>query len=79
MVWTFFAAFYSETALKLVVQGTTPSEQLSIPTNKLPSSQARKFTSLVKMVSYYRHKDLTENFNYEALRGVSLRTPYKDI
>jgi len=42
-------------------------------------SQARKFTSLVKMVSYYRHKDLTENFNYEALRGVSLRTPYKDI
>jgi len=42
-------------------------------------SQARKFTSLVKMVSYYRHKDLTENFNYEALRGVTLRTPYKDI
>ena len=42
-------------------------------------SQARKFTSLAKMVSYYRHKDLTENFNYEALRGVTLRTPYKDI
>ena len=42
-------------------------------------SQARKFTSLAKMVSFYRHKDLTENFNYEALRGVTLRTPYKDI
>ncbi len=42
-------------------------------------SQARKFTSVVKLVSYYRHKDLTENFNYEALRGVTLRTPYKDI
>lgn len=42
-------------------------------------SQARKFTSLAKMVSYYRHKDLTENFNYEALRGITLRTPYKDI
>lgn len=42
-------------------------------------SQARKFTSLAKMVSYYRHKDLTENFNYEALRGVTLRTPYQDI
>lgn len=42
-------------------------------------SQARKFTSLFKMVSYYRHRDLTENFNYEALRGVHLRTPYKQV
>jgi guanine nucleotide exchange factor VAV len=42
-------------------------------------SQARNFGSLAKLVSFYRYKDLTENFNYEALRGVTLRTPYKDI
>lgn len=42
-------------------------------------SQARKFSSLAKMVSFYRHRDLTENFNYEALKGVNLRTPYKEV
>ena len=42
-------------------------------------SQARKFQSLPKLVNFYKNKDLTENFNYEALRGVTLRTPYKDI
>ena len=39
----------------------------------------RKFTALSKMVSYYRHQDLTENFNEEALRGVMLQTPIKNI
>ena len=42
-------------------------------------SQARKFNSLPKLVSFYRHRDLTENFNYEALRGVNLKFPYKNI
>ena len=42
-------------------------------------SQARKFKSLFEMVSYYRNRDLTENFNYEALRGITLRTPYKEV
>ena len=34
-------------------------------------SQARKFSSLFKLVTYYRQRDLTENFNYDALKGVS--------
>ena len=42
-------------------------------------SQARSFPSIAKMVSFYRARDLTENFNYESLRGITLKTPYKDI
>ncbi len=42
-------------------------------------SQARKFASLAKLVSFYRHRDLTENFNYQVLRGVNLKFPYKNI
>jgi len=42
-------------------------------------SQARKFSSLFKLVTYYRQRDLTENFNYDALKGVTLRTPYKEV
>ena len=38
----------------------------------------RKFTSLARLVSYYKRKDLTENFNDKALSGVTLQTPYKD-
>jgi len=42
-------------------------------------SQARSFPSIAKMVSFYRTRDLTENFNYESLKGITLKTPYKDI
>ena len=39
----------------------------------------RKFTSLARLVAYYKRKDLTENFREEALSGVFLQTPYKDL
>lgn len=39
----------------------------------------RKFTSLARLVSYYKRKDLTENFNDESLSGVTLQTPFKDL
>ena len=39
----------------------------------------RKFTSLARLVSYYKRKDLTENFRDEALSGVFLQTPFKDL
>ena len=42
-------------------------------------SQARTFASIAKMITYYRTRDLTENFNYDSLRGITLKTPYKDI
>ncbi len=42
-------------------------------------SQARKFPSLTRMIAHYRTRDLTENFNYEALQGVCLKKPFKDI
>lgn len=42
-------------------------------------SHARKFASVAKLVNYYRARDLTENFNYESLKGLTLKTPYKDI
>jgi hypothetical protein len=42
-------------------------------------SQARSFPSIAKMISFYRTRDLTENFNYDSLRGITLKTPYKDI
>ena len=39
----------------------------------------RKFTSIARLVSYYKRKDLTENFRDESLSGVFLQTPYKDL
>ena len=39
----------------------------------------RKFTSLARVVTYYKRKDLRENFRDEALSGVFLQTPYKDL
>ena len=41
-------------------------------------SHARKFDSIAKMVLFYRKRDLTENFNYESLVGVPLKTPYQE-
>ena len=40
---------------------------------------ARIYLALVKTVSHYKHDDLKENFSYDALRGITLQTPYKDI
>ena len=42
-------------------------------------SEARKFDSIQKLLAHYRDQDLTENFNYAFLRGVPLKTPFKDI
>lgn len=42
-------------------------------------SDARKFDSIQKLVSYYRSHDLTENFDYDSLKGVFLKTPYKSV
>lgn len=42
-------------------------------------SEARRFQSIVKLVSFYRTRDLTENFNYPSLVGITLKTPYKDV
>lgn len=41
-------------------------------------SHARKFDSIQKMILFYRNRDLTENFNYESLVGVPLKTPYQE-
>lgn len=77
-------------ALMLKCQGEKPKgtvksmkieeEDLEVESEKVfYLSQARKFASLAKLVSFYRHRDLTENFNYEVLRGVNLKFPYKNI
>ena len=42
-------------------------------------SGARRFDTLQRLVAYYRTRDLTENFDYAALRGISLKTPFKSI
>ena len=42
-------------------------------------SGARKFDSIQRLVAYYRTRDLTENFDYSALRGICLKTPFKSI
>ena len=42
-------------------------------------SGARSFPSIQNMVAFYRARDLTENFDYPALKGVPLRTPYKSL
>ncbi len=42
-------------------------------------SGARKFHSIQKLVTFYRDRDLTENFDYPALKGVPLRHPYKNL
>eukprot|EP00094_Tigriopus_californicus_P003786 TCALIF_03642-PA protein Name:"Similar to Vav Protein vav (Drosophila melanogaster)" AED:0.02 eAED:0.02 QI:0/0/0/0.66/0.5/0.33/3/0/716 len=42
-------------------------------------SDARKFDSIQKLVSYYRSHDLTENFDYSSLKGVFLKNPYKSV
>jgi hypothetical protein len=42
-------------------------------------SGARKFDTIQKLVAFYRTRDLTENFDYSALKGVHLKTPYKNL
>ena len=42
-------------------------------------SGARRFDSIPKLVSFYRSRDLTENFDYSSLKGLPLRTPYKSV
>ncbi len=42
-------------------------------------SGARRFESIQKLVAFYRTRDLTENFDYAALKGVPLKTPYKNL
>lgn len=42
-------------------------------------SEARNFHSVQELVVYYRSHDLTENFNYDFLKGLKLRTPFKDV
>jgi len=42
-------------------------------------SGARSFSSVQKLVSFYRDRDLTENFDYPSLRGIALKNPYKDV
>jgi hypothetical protein len=64
---------------KLEVKSMKIEEEIVDRTKFYYLSENRKFTALAKMVKYYKHKDLTENFNNVALRGVTLRTPYKEI
>ena len=64
---------------KLEVKSMKIEEEIVDRTKFYYLSENRKFTALSKMVKYYKHKDLTENFNNVALRGVTLRTPYKEI
>ncbi len=42
-------------------------------------SGARKFESIQQLVTFYRNNDLTENFDYLALKGVTLKIPYKNL
>ena len=42
-------------------------------------SGAREFDSIQKLVTFYRNKDLTENFDYAALKGICLKMPYKNL
>jgi hypothetical protein len=42
-------------------------------------SDARRFDTIQKMVAYYRTRDLTENFDYPSLKGVHLKTAYKNL
>ncbi|XP_071746379.1 protein vav isoform X2 [Lepeophtheirus salmonis] len=42
-------------------------------------SDAKRFKSIAEMIIYYRNRELTDNFNYDDLKGVHLRTPFKDI
>ncbi len=42
-------------------------------------SGARRFESIQKMVAFYRDRDLTENFDYPALKGIPLKNAYKSL
>ena len=42
-------------------------------------SHARKFSSLVQLISYYRCNDLLENFGYKEMEGMKLIIPYKSV
>ena len=48
-------------------------------TGEVYLSHARKFESIQKLITFYRTQDLTENFNYEFLKGLKLKTPFKDV
>ena len=40
-------------------------------------SNARYFSSLVQLISFYRSNDLLENFGYKDMEGIKLVLPYK--
>ena len=40
-------------------------------------SNARRFTSIVQLIGYYRTNDLLENFGYKDMEGMKLIIPYK--
>ena len=42
-------------------------------------SEAKMFNSVQELIVHYRTQDLTENFNYEFLKGLKLKTPFKDV
>lgn len=42
-------------------------------------SGAKKFPTVQKLVSYHRTRDLTDNFDYPTLKGICLKTPYKNL
>lgn len=42
-------------------------------------SAAHSFPSIQKMIAFYRSHDLTDDFDYEILKGITLKTPYKNL
>jgi len=86
---TFLVRQRANNSLALMVKTTEGVKQMKIEetwhnkgTVQAPLyylSEARMFNSVQELILHYRTEDLTENFNYEFLRGLKLKIPFKDV
>ena len=83
----FQTVFFVANGQLLTIQTQAGVKHIKIEYEKNPQSGAdlfyftetHKFSSLNKLIDYYRKQDLGDVFNYTHMKGMKLNNPYKNV